>query len=59
LGLSWDNTTNHNNSLVLTNNNPWTIAIASGTAVPEPSSVLLLGIAGVFGLGVAAYRKRK
>jgi PEP-CTERM motif len=57
--FSWDSTTNHNNSLVLTNNNPWTIAIAPGAAVPEPSSALLLGIAGVFGLGVAAYRKRK
>jgi hypothetical protein len=54
---SWSAVTSTSNTLSLGSENPWTIATAS--AVPEPSSLVLAGIALVGGTVVAIRRRRK
>jgi hypothetical protein len=54
---SWDAVSLHSNTLSLGAVDPWTIATVS--AVPEPSSLVLAGIAVIGGTVVAVRRRRK
>jgi hypothetical protein len=54
----WQNQTPGSNGLTLGTNAVWTIATATPSAVPEPSSLVMCGLGGV-GVALAAWRRRR